>query len=150
MRKKLNPGKFNSIIATSAHFPVTKLSNFKKKYDQHAMGLFLGEEEIGIGYLMRCDYVRHRDVLQTEGVSLAKGKRNKGYGIILYIHLIEKARSIGARRIYSSELLNKFSRRMWRDKLPQIYTVHPVVRKRTCKRCDCTNRRVLGYYIELT
>lgn len=139
-------GKYSSIIATSAHQPVTNLTFFRPKWACQTMGFFFKGKDIGYGDLTRRVKKNH---LHTDNVSLRKRFRRKGHGINLYIHLIESARKIGAKRIYSSTTLNKFSRRMWKEKLAKIYEVHTVRSNVMCNRCECRNRRETCYYIEL-
>lgn len=141
--------KYSSIIATATHLPVRTMADFKKKYDQPTMGFFLHGKDIGYGDLLRCEYVKNRMYLQTDNVRIRSGFRRKGHGINLYIHLIETARKIGAKRIYSSTSLNKFSRKMWGVKLPKIYEVKTVYTCKPCSFCSVKSRRALGYYIVL-
>lgn len=142
--------KYKSRLATAGHKPVTKMSQFAGKWSAFEMGFYLQDEVIGGGELSRVRYhgVKSKD-LQTESVALNKKFRKKGHGIHLYIHLIAQAQNCGARRLYSSRNLNKFSTRMWSEKLAKIFNVKEVTTRKPCSECSCTNRRVIGYYIQL-
>lgn len=141
---------YSSILATEEHMLVTDLKPFRKKYSDARMGFYLNGKVIGRGNLQRPDYVRPwKGNLQTESVRLREAFRRKGHGIPLYTHLIETARRLGAKRIYSSDNLNKFSRNMWKNKLSKIYEVHPVMRRK-CASCSCKTAHEIGYFIELT
>lgn len=131
-------GKRNYLgsLADDAHRSIKNLKEFKGRYSQYTMGLHLNNESIGQGSLMRWRGARTRLYLQTENTQLYRGYRNKGHGIILYIFLIEMARMLGAKRIYSSRTLNSHSRRMWAEKLPQLYTVTKIP-----GFCRCCHRR---------
>src|SRR5579859_1382767 len=142
-------GKYKSVLATEAHKPVSSMNMFRR-YDRFAMGFYLKDEVIGGGELMRVRYVAHKKKtsLQTESVSLNKEFREKGHGIHLYRHLIAHAKACGAERIYSSRNLNKYSRRMWSEKLSKLFIVVPV--KRKCRECGGTCAvKPAGYYIQL-
>lgn len=117
---------YEGFIADSAHKSVKSLKEFKGRYAQLTMGLHLNGKSIGVGDLMRWRKTSTAYNLQTEGTQLFKGQRGKGHGIVLYIFLIEIARILGANRIYSSRSLNRHSRRMWAEKLSQIYDVHKI------------------------
>lgn len=142
--------KYKSVLATQGHKTVTKMKQFTSSWEGFEMGFYLGENVIGGGELSRTRYhgVKSRD-LQTESVALNKPFRKKGHGIHLYHHLIAQAKACGARRIYSSRSLNKFSERMWSEKLKKFYDVKEVRTRKPCSECKCTNPRVIGYYIQL-
>ena len=142
--------KYKSRLATAGHKPVTKMSQFGGRWDGFEMGFYLRNEVIGGGELTRVRYhgVTSKD-LQTESVALNKKFRKKGHGIHLYIHLIAQAQNCGARRIYSSRSLNKFSKRMWSEKLAKIFNVKEAATRKPCSECNSVSRRVIGYYIQL-
>ncbi len=106
---------YEGLLADDAHKSVKKLDEFRGRYTQMIMGL------------------HPKKYLQTESTQLYKGQRNKGHGIVLYIFLIEIARILGAKRIYSSRGLNRHSRRMWAEKLSQIYDVKK--KAGFCRQC---------------
>jgi GNAT superfamily N-acetyltransferase len=141
--------KYKSVLATQTHFPVKKLAQFKKKYFQPTMGFFLRGVDIGYGDLMLCEYRKNRTYLQTERVRIREPFRRKGHGIHLYHHLIETARKLGAKRIYSSTILNKHSRKMWSVKLTKVYDVKPVYTHKACVYCSVKSHQAIGYYIVL-
>jgi len=124
---------YEGFLADDAHRSVKNLDEIRGRYTQIIMGLHLNGKSIGQGSLCRWRGASTKEYLQTESTQLYKGQRNKGHGIILYIFLIEIARILGAKRIYSSRGLNRHSRRMWAEKLSQIYTVQK--RPGFCNRC---------------
>lgn len=149
MKTKTKLGNYSSLLATEEHAIVTDMTPLRKKYADAVMGFMFNGVVIGRGRLQRPDYVKQwQGNLQTESVRLFKTFRRKGHGINLYKHLIETARSLGAKRIYSSDNLNKFSTNMWKNKLSKIYEVHPVLRRK-CGACSCKQTHEIGYFIEL-
>src|SRR6266567_2541248 len=124
---------YEGLLADDAHKSVKKLDEFRGRYTQMIMGLHLNGKSIGQGSLCRWRGASTKKYLQTESTQLYKGQRNKGHGIILYIFLIEIARILGAKRIYSSRSLNRHSRRMWAEKLSQIYDVEK--KAGFCRQC---------------
>lgn len=145
----LRTKKYKSVLATQAHNPVTEMKHFGP-WESFEMGFYLGKEVIGGGELKRVRYVpgKKRTCLQTESISLNEEYRRKGHGIHMYRAFIETARKCGAERIYSSRSLNKFSRRMWAEKLAKIYNVQPY-KRHTCTECGSKGTRAIGYYIVL-
>lgn len=125
---------YEGYLADEAHKSVKNLKEFKSRYMRFTMGLHLNGKSIGQGDLMRWRGATKRDYLQTESTSLYRGRRRKGHGIILYIFLVEMARMLGAKRIYSSRSLNRHSRRMWADKLSRIYNVKEI--PGCCRVCN--------------
>ena len=123
--------KYTSIFATPEHKPITSTRELTQ-YD-NMLGFFLNGEVIGSG---RIEKVRKRNpnIVNTTSTEILKKYRNKGHGIELYKALIETARNIGVKQIRSDMSLNKFSERMWRDKLSKIY---PVKVRKTTKPCSC-------------
>lgn len=118
--------RYEGFLMDEAHKSVKSLKEFKGRYVQFTMGLHLNGKSIGTGDLMRWRGTSTADNLQTERTGLLRGWRKKGHGIILYILLIETARVLGAKRIYSSRSLNRYSRRMWAEKLARIYDVKKI------------------------
>lgn len=137
---------YHSIFATEAHESITNIKQIKR-YEYPKMGLFSNGVHIGTGELVK--EKRNNNALHTDGMYLNKGFRNQGHGIVFYIQIIEHARRIGANRIYSSKSLNKFSRRMWKTKLP--LAGYKVVEINSCKcKCRCRKcRKEPRYYIDL-
>lgn len=142
--------KYKSVLATEGHNPIKSMSQFGS-WDRFSMGFFLNDKVVGGGDLLRVRYVpaKKKTCLQTESTFLNKKFRRKGHGIHLYHALIKHARKVGAERIYSSRTLNRYSRRMWSEKLKNFYDVCEVKSNRKCHDCGCKCRRVIGYYIVL-
>lgn len=140
---KTQKGKYSSVIATSTHQPVTDLTFFRRKWASPTMGFFFENKEIGYGDLARRI---KKDHLHTDNVLLHEKFRRKGHGINLYIHLIETARKIGAKRVYSSTALNAFSGRMWREKLSKLYDVKTIYHRGACSECGGTKHKRPKYY----
>lgn len=127
--------RYEGFLADEAHKSVKSLKEFKGRYTQFTLGLHLNGKSIGTGGLMRWRATSTSENLQTESTLLYRGNRNKGHGIILYIFLVETARILGAKRIYSSRSLNRHSRHMWAEKLAKIYDVKKIPGFcRTCHR----------------
>jgi len=99
------------------------------------MGFFLNGETIGHGTLDRVSIGKKRKWVHTEATEIYRKFRRKGHGIHLYIALVETARAIGATRIQSSRSLNRYSRRMWQEKLAKVYPVKMSKSNRPCRRC---------------
>lgn len=142
----MKTGKYSSILADDAHDLITNIKAFKKKWAMFTMGFFLNGKVIGKGDLEK----QEKGTVHTDNVLLFKSFRKKGHGIGLYVHLIETARKIGAKRIYSSRTLNNLSGRMWREKLSKLYDVKIVYRRGACHECGGTlHEKPKYYYIEL-
>lgn len=137
--------KYTYVFLDSDFSKVDTLAALKKsrcRYDTKLV-LRLNGKPIGQGQLYPFKANVH-----TESVALDKRHRRKGHGIYLYLGLIQKARSLGARRIYSSVNLNRFSTRMWSVKLARYFKVHVQKLKHHCGRCGSNNPQ-LRYYIVL-
>jgi GNAT superfamily N-acetyltransferase len=155
MKKKLKQSKkrierkpedYTSNYMTRAHIPITNMKD-ATKYSYNNMFLFYKGELVGEADL---DLVSKRKMyLHTDGVSLEKEHRKQGHGIHLYHHLISTAIRIGCKRLYSSTILNKFSKRMWRDKLSKFYKVVTIFTNTPCPDCGCSGRRPKQFYIDL-
>lgn len=117
---------YEGYLADDAHASITELKDFKGRYNRFTLGLLLNKKPIGTGDLMRWRGATRGDYLQTESTALRRIFRKKGHGIVLYMFLVETARILGAKRIYSSRSLNKHSRRMWEVKLAEIYNVKKI------------------------
>jgi hypothetical protein len=139
--------KYTSIFATPEHFPITSIKQMKR-WD-NVMGFFLNGEAIGTGRLEKVKNGREK-ILRTSSTEIFKKFRNKGHGVPLYLALIETARQLGATRIQSDTSLNKFSKRMWREKLAKIYTVRERKTRVPCNCCDRGGLRWKFYWIDLT
>ncbi len=120
---------YTSILATAEHLPVTDVKQIKVW--NTSLGLFLNGKAIGKADLVKVT----RKIVHTAGTEIYKRYRRKGHGIQLYIALVEAARSIGATRIRSDMSLNKYSRRMWQEKLAKIYPVKTRKTEQPCWRC---------------
>ncbi len=131
---------------TREHIPITSYRVIKQ-YSYNDVFLFYKGKFVGEGGFEVVS--RKKGWLHTEGVSLQKEHRKKGHGIHIYHHLISTAIRIGCTRLYSSISLNKFSRRMWGEKLSKFYKVVPVKTKATCNSCGSKHPRILKYYIDL-
>lgn len=140
--------KYTSIFATPEHKLITSIKDMRGKWNYDTMGFFLNGVTIGHGSLNLISK-RHK-IFETSSTEIFKKFRNKGHGIHLYIALIETARSIGATQIQSDNTLNKFSRRMWQEKLARIYTVKIRKTRRPCNSCDRDGLRRKYFYIDLT
>lgn len=137
---------YEGFLADRAHLSIKDIDAIKGRYGQEVMGLHLDGKTIGEGSLERYGDKRSK-FLNTTGTQLFSGQRNKGHGIVLYIFLVETARILGARRIYSDDRLNKHSRRMWKEKLPAIYDVKSIPGR--CGRCHRPAPGKPIYYIDL-
>jgi hypothetical protein len=120
-----------------------------KKWD-NTLGFFLNGKAIGSGRLEKFKIGRKHKILQTSSTEIFKKFRNKGHGVPLYVALIETARQLGATRIQSDTSLNKYSRRMWAEKLMKIYPVKIRKTRRPCPHCDRDGLRRKYFYIDLT
>lgn len=139
---------YTSILATDSHEPITSIQQLpKSRWSSYRMGLFYKGVNIGGGSLERVE--RKPKAVGTDGTGIDRKYRNQGHGLMLYISLINKAKEIGATRIYSSTSLNKFSRRMWREKLAKYYKVQPTYRCKECDWCNSKHRCVNRFYIDL-
>lgn len=134
------------IFASEEHAPVRNLKELRERGEYNCkLGLIKDGEGLGDGSLYRVNWAKK--YLHTDSVGLRKKFRRKGHGIHLYIALIACARKLGAKRLYSSTMLNKFSRNMWSVKLKRAgYDVRTVgVCPKACKHCGEKAR----YYINL-
>lgn len=140
--------KYTWVLANrDSHSPIKTWQQFSKAHRwDTSLGLFCNGVAVGCARLRmknaRCKFVH------TDGTELFRGFRGKGHGIELYTALIETARALGAKRIYSSTNLNRFSTRMWAEKLDRRYTVvHlPTTCRRACRHCRFRDNR---HYIQL-
>lgn len=138
---------YSYIFAHSeTHQPPKSLKDLKKNPWNYNLILLFNGIPVGKGELDVKNYVKKW--VHTDCVRLYDGFRRKGHGIHLYKALITAARKIGATRLYSSQNLNKFSRRMWSKKINRDLhlNVHEVIRcKNGCRHCE----KKPVYYIEL-
>lgn len=124
------------------HEPIITLKQLRLVGTYSAnMGFYLNGKAIGTGSFCRENW--NKKHLHSESMRLFKGHRRKGYGVELYKALISCARTLGAKRLYSSRSLNKFSRRMWKEKLGKAGFL--VKNFGGCKHCGHNER----YYIDL-
>lgn len=145
MRQR-KPEDYTSNFMTRQHQPITSINQFKR-YNYEDVFLFYKGVHIGEGGF---EVISKRKLyLHTEGVRLEKKFRKKGHGIHLYHHLISTAIRLGCKRLYSSTSLNKFSRRMWGEKLSKFYKVVPVTSRGCCNSCGSKEPRVVKFYIDL-
>ena len=138
--------KYTSIFATPEHKLITSTRELTR-WD-NVLGFFLNGKVIGSGRIEKFRK-RNQKIVNTSSTEIFKKYRNKGHGIELYKALIETARKIGAKQIRSDMSLNKFSERMWRDKLSKIYPVKLCKTRKECHNCQSTHLRRKYYYIDL-
>ena len=140
---------YTSKFMTPQHEPIETFElAFKHKYSYNELYLFYKGEYIGEASYNLIS--KKRKAIHTDGVSLVHKHRKKGHGLHLYFHLIETARKLGVKRIYSSENLNENSRPMWDKKLPLHYDVKRIYQRGPCSNCGCTcKKRVKKFYIDL-
>ena len=143
---KRKPEDYTSNFMTRQHTPITDFTNFKK-WNYEDVFLFYKGVYVGEGGF-EC-VSKKKKWLHTEGVRLDKKFQYKGHGIHLYHHLISTAIRIGCKRLYSSTTLNKYSRRMWSEKLPKFYKVVQVPTHAACSSCGSKHKRTLKFYIDL-
>ena len=141
-----NPKDYHSNFMDRHHIPILSYKQIKK-YGYEEMYLFYKNVLVGHGCIEVLN--KSKKYYHTDDVGLERKHRKKGHGIFLYIHLIETARKIGVSRICSSQNLNQFSSRMWREKLPKIYRVKPIYQSGPCKSCGTCGKRVKYFYIDL-
>lgn len=139
---------YEYIFATrQGHEPILTLADLQKQKGWNtSLALYWNGIYIGSADLEKRNW--RKKWIHTDGVGLEENYRRKGHGIALYIALIDCATALGAKRLYSSTSLNKFSGRMWGEKLGKAgYDVKMV--SRGCRRpCNhCKHRPV--YYINL-
>lgn len=139
--------RYRSVFANEGHSPIRTWEDFLEA-DPYcsAIGLFLNGRHIGNGQLYK---LRKKGLkaVHTCSVWLKDEYRNQGHGLPLYFAMIRAACRIGADRIYSDYRLNKYSRRMWSEKLSAYFKVVKP-RKPKCTRCNhCL--RAARFYIEL-
>jgi hypothetical protein len=148
MKKRITrkPEDYTSNFMTRQHQPITDMSQLKR-YSFEDVYLFYKGQFIGEGGFEIVS--KKKKWLHTEGVSLQKEFRHKGHGIYLYHHLIATAVRLGCKRLYSSETLNKFSRRMWKDKLSKMYKVVFIKKSGPCDKCGHKAERIVKFYIDL-
>ena len=143
---KRKPEDYTSNFMTREHKPILSFKEIKK-YSYDDMFLFYKGVHVGEGSLEIVS--RKKAYLHTDGMRLEKKFRDKGHGIHLYHHLISTAVRIGCKRLYSSETLNKYSRRMWSEKLPKFYKVVPVMSRAACRDCGSKGPHTVKFYIDL-
>ncbi len=147
--------KYLYVFATATHRKIEYFHQIVKKgWGGSVLGFYMRDErgtltELGSGEL--CLSHRTKKYLYTEAIGLNDDMRRKGHGIHLYFALIRAAKSIGARRLYSSERLNKYSGNMWCNKLREFFDVVGPKQKKPCRcRCHSCKRQWGRYYIDLT
>ena len=138
--------KYTSLFANEYHEKVRSLSELKR-WSGPTLALFCNGRAIGIGDLRPKDKAKKH--VHTEAVALKDEFRRKGHGVHLYFALIRAAKQLGATRIYSSKTLNKFSGRMWQEKLGQFFEVKHSGPRCKCKCRNCRYKRG-WHYIDLT
>lgn len=142
-----NADDYESLCLNNNYEPIVDLKSFKHSWDYHRMVLRYKGVYVGSGDI--CLKNKKKKYLHTSGTCILEKYRNQGHGIFLYISLIETARKIGAKRIYADATLNKFSTRMWSEKLPKIYKVKVRASKtEKCHTCGGPHRKK-SYYIDL-
>lgn len=119
--------QYTSIFAGVQH---QRIRTFEDCHRWPTLGLFCNDVPVGDGQLRIINSARK--YLQTDSVGLLKEFRRKGHGLPLYFALIRTAKKVGAKRLYSSHSLNKYSRKMWGEKLPKFFKVHRIC---GCKHC---------------
>ena len=138
--------KYTYIFAEGAtHAPITSLKQLHSMRWLASLGLFCNGVPVGTA---RLEVLSMRaKTVHTDSVYLDKKHRRKGHGIMLYKALITAARKLDATRIYSSTNLNKFSGRMWGEKLGRagFNVVHRSICKHPCRHC----KKKARHYIEL-
>lgn len=140
----LKIGAYTSIFATAEHAPITSLAYLRQNRYDNSLGLFKRGVCLGSAALR----LEAGKDLYTTSVFLKKAHRRKGHGVPLYLHLIFTAQALGARRLYSDTRLNKYSRRMWSEKLAKLFDVKVCKKRMTCSRCGCRPKKD-RYYLEL-
>jgi len=148
---------YHYVFATSTHRRIEKFNQLKRKTwsdGSNVLGFFMRDNkgtstELGSGELRLSS--RKKKFVHTEAVGLNDDMRRKGHGIHLYFALIRAAKLIGARRVFSSRRLNKYSGNMWCNKLREVFDV---VGPKKRKPCPCHCRGCCNgwgrYYIDLT
>jgi GNAT superfamily N-acetyltransferase len=135
------------IFADERHDPIRDLRQLKRLgYCDANLGLFYNGVCVGQGSLLKVSWVKKH--LHTDYVRLKEGFRRKGHGLHLYLALIECAKKLGAKRLYSSTNLNKHSSRVWRIKLEKqagVKVHHVRLCSKPCKHCSKKQR----HYIDL-
>lgn len=139
---------YEYVFATrDGHQPIRTLEELRKcGYFSASLGLFWNGVFVGSAELDKKNW--KKKWIHTDAVGLDEKFRRKGHGLALYIALIDCAAALGAKRLFSSTALNKYSGRMWREKLRKAgYDVKTVGRgcSHPCKHC----RRNPVYYINL-
>lgn len=129
------------------HDPIRDLRHLKRLgYHSASLGLFFNGVCVGKGGLVKESWAKK--YLHTDYVRLKIGFRRKGHGLHLYLALIEAAKKVGAKRLYSSRNLNKLSGRMWKTKLQErtgVVVHHVKTCSKPCKHCSRDQR----HYIDL-
>ena len=146
--KNSSKRKYRAIFANDGHEPIRTWEEFLVAGGYNAsLGLFLDGKLIGYGQLFKL-YKKGLKAVHTCSVYLHEEYRNQGHGLPLYFELIRAAKKIGADRIYSDHRLNRYSRRMWSQKLPQHFQVVAPKGKPRCSKCrHC--QRSSRFYINL-
>jgi GNAT superfamily N-acetyltransferase len=137
--------KYTIRFATEYHEPVARLSQIGR-WGGPTMGFFLGKKVIGTASLYMQN--KKKKWVHTDQMEIFDKFRNQGHGIHLYLAIIRIAKKLGAKRIYSSKCLNKFSSRMWQVKLDKLL---PVIHSGPRCKCKCRNCRYKRdwHYIDL-
>ena len=163
MKKTLQPSVYNTTLVVSSarpndryeylfasndyHEQITSLKQLRKIRTWNAyMGLFCNGVAVGHGRLGTENWRKKH--LHTTNMELGIKWRNKGHGIALYTAIIQLAKSLGVKRLYSDRSLNKFSTRMWKEKLKR-YGYDVKISGGECSRPCAHCRKRARYYIDL-
>ena len=139
---------YSWVFANSeTHESITRVSDVETWGSN--LGFYLDGTAIGRGALEPEGKNRKRKYVHTTSTRIFDRFRKRGHGIELYRALIETARSIGAKRIYSDHHLNKLSRRMWKTKLARLGYKVKVVPSTACAKPCRHCRRNERYFIVL-
>jgi hypothetical protein len=132
---------------TDEHAQITSLQQLRRVGTwQVYMGFFLNGVAIGHSRLEKVNWRKKH--LHTTNMELGIKWRNKGHGIALYTAIIQLAKSLGVKRLYSDRRLNKFSSRMWKEKLKR-YGYDVKISGGECSRPCAHCRKHARYYIDL-
>ena len=141
--------KYVAILADEDHLPITNFNQLRSWRTD--MGFFIRQPD---GTLKKCGYGRlevenrREKWAHTESMGLRRGMRRKGHGIHLYLAIIRIAKEIGVTRLYSSKSLNRYSGRMWADKLSKFFTVIHMKSRHNCN-CRYCRKTWKQHYIDL-